>query len=531
MLRYNNDVAAFSFGRLFPNRSELWGAVHFFWRASSIARILCLASALAPAILPCNVAIGEDAPAKQPDKPPVAALPPIVCLHTEYMPLKQDEALKYRLMRELGRQALLIAARDELGLSTRDETLGEVFPDSVTQAKHDLFVTVRSQYNGNVRLQLWLASKPEELLPTKKEKQYDSKVILSQTEKLEPKIRGELRDQLRSLGFDGKIKPANEKNLPPDSVEGQLLEMNFVSQFAAVRAAHTAIAEKGHSRVWLGVLARGYANLALMTEHHWKSDTEVFAARALLYAERLATANADDSLAHCNRAYARAIVGLHGAALDELKRIDELRKRHPEQPTLPGWFELIEPYCSFDREPVIAIGERRPSLRQLAQRLSFEQNRAFGDDRWLFDSAKQSMTICPEEYGIYAALTRGSGSLLSVVRTGAYYAPPRLLIFSRPESLRFPICLRPSSTLPTDFHISRMIKRKAPMKNPKLRTRSLLPPRNHSASTQPLRPPSSRLYEYPHVTTKTKANRAGPLSASSFSKNSLCKLPTISASL
>jgi tetratricopeptide (TPR) repeat protein len=371
----------------------------------------------------------DDKPVEKPDTGPASKMPPIVCLHTEYMPLKEAAALKYRLMRELGRQALLIAARDELGLSTRDETLGEVFPDSVTQAKQDLYISVRNQFDGAVRFQLWLASKPEELLPTKKEKQHDPRVILNHVEKLEPRSRGDLCDKLRSFGFGAKVVPPNEKNVPSDAIEGQLLEMNFVSQFAAVRAAHAAIAEKGQSRAWLGVLARGYANLSLMTEHHWKSDTEVFAARALLYAERLAAANSENSLAIAHRAYVRAIVGLHGAALEDVKRVGELREKHTDQPALPNWFDLIEPYCSFQREPIIDVGQRRPSLRQLAQRLSFEQYRAFGDDRWLFDSAKQSMSICPEEYGIYAALTRGSGSLLSIVRTGANYAPVALAHF------------------------------------------------------------------------------------------------------
>jgi tetratricopeptide (TPR) repeat protein len=65
-------------------------------------------------------------------------------------------------------------------------------------------------------------------------------------------------------------------------------------------------------------------------------------------------------------------------------------------------------------------------LRALAQRLSFEQERGIGDDRWLLDSAKQTMTICPDEYSVYAALTRSNGSLLAVVRTGANNAPAAL---------------------------------------------------------------------------------------------------------
>ena len=373
----------------------------------------------------------DETPAEKPDNQQSTAtaatpLPPIVCLRTEFLPWRLQDKMKFRLMRELGRQALLIAARDELGLATRDETLGEEFPAGVVEAKQDLTLIVRSQYDGRVDFQIWRASEPGKPNPAFKRADHDPKAILNQTEKLEPLIHSGLCQILREKGFDGKAAPANEKNLPPDSVEGRLLEMNFVSQFAAVRAAHAAIAEKGQSRAWLGVLARGYANLAFMTAHHWKSDSEAFAARGLLYAERLVAAASDDSQAHATRAYVRAIVGLHGAALDELARAQELKKQRPDQKDLPGWLDVVEPYCRFEREPLHSIVERRPSLRQLAQRLSFEQVRAFGDDRWLFESAKQTIALSPEEYGIYTALTQASASLLSVVRTGAFYAPAAL---------------------------------------------------------------------------------------------------------
>lgn len=353
----------------------------------------------------------------------------IVCLHTEFLPWRFEDQIKYRLMRELGRQALLIAARDEMGLATRDETLGEIFPDSVTKTKQDLFVVVRSQYDGNVKFQLWRMSHPDTPAPSISESKRDALAILNQTEKLEPRIHTELCDMLRAQGYTGKNPPANEKNLPPDEIEGHLLEMNFVAQFAAVRAAHLAIAEKGQSHAWLGVLARGYANLALMTEHHWKSDSEAFTARALLYAQRLTAAAPDDSGALATRAYARAIVGLHGAALSDLQRSRELRRQHSEQQDLAAWTDVIEPYCSFQRDELHSLVQKRPSLRQLAQRLSFEQIRAFDDDRWTFDSAKETMSVCPDEYGIYAALTRAKGSLLGIVRTGAFYGPAALARF------------------------------------------------------------------------------------------------------
>lgn len=383
----------------------------------------CLLLLAVTSLCAADPARAADATANEPSKPPVTAATPIVCLHTEFYPIKH-EALKFRLMRELGRQAVLITARDELGLATRDETLDEVFPDSVKQAKQDVFVAVRSQYNGDVNIQLWPASQPQEPQPVKKIMKYVLNSIQTQTETVAKMIPGELREKLRSLGFEGKVVPANEKNLPPYEIEDHLLDINFVSQFAAVRAAHKAIAEKGSSRAWLGVLARGYANLALTTEHHWKSDTEVFAARALLYAQRLTTTYPNDPIAHATRAYVCALVGLHTQALEELARAEELHKQDP-QPALPGWVEVIKPYCTFEREALSTVAQRRPSLRQLAQRLSFQQHRAFGDDDWMFESAKQTISVCPEEYGVYAALTVGNKPL-SVGRTGAYYAPAAL---------------------------------------------------------------------------------------------------------
>ena len=237
--------------------------------------------------------------------------------------------------------------------------------------------------------------------------------------------RGELVTRLRELGISGEAATTNDENLPPDTVEDWLLEMNFVSQYAAVRAAHAAIAEKGESNAWLGMLARGYANLALMTQHHWKSNNEVFAARALLYAERLVQAAEKDVTSRATRAYVWAILGLHGAALGELEQIESLQEAGQNGPSLPPWFELIGPYCSFERQPLMDISARRASVRQLAERLSFEQHRAFGDDRWLVDSARRTMTICPDEYGIYAALAV-PGAPLGVGRMGAYYAPAAL---------------------------------------------------------------------------------------------------------
>ena len=56
--------------------------------------------------------------------------PHVLYLHTEFLPYARPIKNEYatRLTREFFRQAVLIAARDELGLNTRDETLQEEDP-------------------------------------------------------------------------------------------------------------------------------------------------------------------------------------------------------------------------------------------------------------------------------------------------------------------------------------------------------------------------------------------------------------------
>ena len=73
----------------------------------------------------------------------------------------------------------------------------------------------------------------------------------------------------------------------PDGLDDRLAEMNYLSQYAALRKLHEEIKEHGESPELLGAVVRGYANLGTLTEHLWVIDARVYKARALLYAERL----------------------------------------------------------------------------------------------------------------------------------------------------------------------------------------------------------------------------------------------------
>jgi tetratricopeptide (TPR) repeat protein len=357
-------------------------------------------------------------------------------LRTEYLPIRPEPTvLPYRLVRELGRQTVLIAARDELGLSTRDETLGEPFPAAGAGNGKVVHCVVRAYADGKARIELTVADTSELLQPAvavsqapEKCASYDTYLPLSKlAATFEPMSRSELAKKLGELGFTGKVPPPDESNTATSEALDLLGEMNFASQFAAVRAAHAATSAKGESSSWLGVLVRGYANLAMMARPHWSSDQEVFAARALLYGERMAQLTHESTVSRAHRAYARALVGMHAEALDELEQISPA-SADAKSDGLPDWFNLIGPYCRFERKPLEDAVKSDAKLAQLAQRMSFEQYRVIDDEHWLFDSGRQTMAACPEDYSVYAALAeRTSG--LAVKRTGGFYGPAAMKYF------------------------------------------------------------------------------------------------------
>ena len=97
--------------------------------------------------------------------------------------------------------------------------------------------------------------------------------------KLAAASRTDLVDGLRKAGCTGQAVKDDPEGPLPESVEPLLAEMDFVVQYAAVRSIHNAIAQNGESPARFGGLVRGYANLAMLTRHHWNSAHTVFAAR------------------------------------------------------------------------------------------------------------------------------------------------------------------------------------------------------------------------------------------------------------
>jgi len=291
------------------------------------------------------------------------------------------------LVRELVRQAFLIAARDELGLHTRDAVLRECDPTPDGQLPPDSF--------GMPALQLDVRKGPkvgqlvEQLFQLNGKKTLVSKDTIPAPEagwggtaidkllvNCERLSRQKDLDQLKGLGFDAikarfGVKPACEDPAPP-GVETRLYETTLLAPYCAVQQTHAAIYASGESPARLGALVRGYANLGQLTSFQWSTIPIALTARSLLYAQRLVIKYPDDPLSYEHRAYAYAMAGLEGAALHDLASASRMRKdlvaAGKSVQAAPDWVALLGPFCKQDvvgLSPMANANDHRAALAAL----------------------------------------------------------------------------------------------------------------------------------------------------------------------
>lgn len=389
----------------------------------------------------------------------------VLHLRTEFLPYQQaaEKKLPYRLGREVVRQAFLLAARDELGMMTCDETLHETPPENGEVV--DLMVIERVDYSGEWRLSL---VKPEEEKGIHETEPLWSKTFKSAVggvrvygfliPKLEEDSRGDFVEALRLAGVEGEKPATGEATTPSKEIEEALLKVDFIAQYGAVRSAHRAIAAHGETPEWLSVLVRGYANLAMLTQHQWNTSNEVFTARAWLYAQRMYSSKKERDFAIWNRAYAWALGGTLQHVEEDLARLERRRTERAateageDSPYVPpAWSKLIEPYVMCDREAVRKVGEENPELRAWATRLDFQLASAYRQPEWMFHAAGAVRNDCPTAYGVYSELAH-HGQTLAATRTGARFAP---MVFGS----QAPVSLLALPDLPGDFRATLSINK------------------------------------------------------------------------
>jgi len=276
--------------------------------------------------------------------------------------VRNPETIKTRIPlfeRELYRQALLIAARDGLGLQTRDESLREwsVLPAAPVAWKLQQFplkVEITAGKNG---APIWTAKRISQ----------NPQEIANRVGQIEALSRGEFVKLLQGNGYSGKENSIKAGAAAPEDGEALLGDLDELSQFRVLRETHDAIRKDGESEARLGVLVRGYANLGQLTRFHWSIEHQVYMARSLLYAARMINANPKSPVPLWHRAYAMALAGFQEQAFKDLDSVALLADKTKP----PSWVELLTPFCHYNLGKLTDIAAANPAQAPLAMYLAF----------------------------------------------------------------------------------------------------------------------------------------------------------------
>jgi tetratricopeptide (TPR) repeat protein len=265
------------------------------------------------------------------------------------------------LAAEIYRQAFLIAARDGLGLPTRDGSLrewgasgppGELIEPTMNQQHWQFAVAGKTPQE-----MVWEGDIQWDSLPIN----YPDMVVAA-----ERLSRAGFVAALKAHGWVGN-PVAFKPDLPaPAGCEALLDQLDEFSQFAALRLVDAAIEKDGESLPRLSVLVRAYANLSQLTRFHWSIESKVYAARALLYAQRMVSLHPNSAFALWHRAYSRALAGLHQNGLDDLHDADALN-----QPNRPAWADLLDAYCRYQTSRLTDLAVKDPTQKPLAMYLAY----------------------------------------------------------------------------------------------------------------------------------------------------------------
>jgi tetratricopeptide (TPR) repeat protein len=275
------------------------------------------------------------------------------------------------LARQLVRQSVLLAAREQFGVATRDVELRQTFAPTtkIVPRQIEVWSEVRPGDGLTVEIQRSRGVAGDKLLATKKPLSGEPVLdYVALAERCQELSQNEFPAVLVQLGWVAtQAKPAEIGGAKVSAqIERQLERMTFLSQFSAIRFLHAAVRREGQSPDALGALVRGYANLAVLAERQLDASPKVYAARALLYAQRLVTQSPTTASAYWHRGYALALAGLHKPARDDFAKAARLAAATPQ--TAPAWAPLVDALCRFD-QAALAVEKAPSNLRETVRLL------------------------------------------------------------------------------------------------------------------------------------------------------------------
>ncbi len=281
---------------------------------------------------------------------------------------RKDFWIPETIYQQIGRQAVLLTAREEFGLPTRDIVLGEPL-DRESPETFMLNMEVRAAQTP-IKLTLTRGDK------TVFENEFFVKVpptvgYKNLTEVIGPMTRNELKQAFVDLGFEPR--PAKWVDSAPltDEVERLLNEMNDISQWQALRIIHAEMRESGESPERLAGIVRAYSNLSALTDCTLDLQYTVYAGRALLYAERLVAKQPDDFSARWPRIYTYIMTGMVNLANEEIEAMqNEVGEGGDLE--MPEWGELMKAYIRYRYDVIEPIAfDEDDSRSELATLLWF----------------------------------------------------------------------------------------------------------------------------------------------------------------
>lgn len=223
---------------------------------------------------------------------------------------------------ELVRQSILIALREEFGLFTRDESLGDALPSPLDRSVIFLVLKVRKHFDSQWLYQVVLRDGNQEqvlavipvqtsLLAPSGEHYYSA---LAQH--LEELSRSSLPHQLQKAGLLKRLKQSDSLHALQHA-GAEILgsedqdSVDLFRRWWTVEVAHALRHSKSSKPELLAALARSYARLASMHPQAGRA----FGARALLYAQRLSALTPGTEMQRKCWFEALAAAGLHAEAL------------------------------------------------------------------------------------------------------------------------------------------------------------------------------------------------------------------------
>ena len=224
----------------------------------------------------------------------------------------QPAEFSFRLAREIVRQSVQVALRDECGFVTSDQVLRQesnLADPGFSVAFHIRHIEAKGTqatvvFDGLGEFQAETTESWPEMHAWPK--------LVSQWSEIS---RKQLTEWLDKQGVERRERPEHVAAELPAEIDRSLSRVNLVHQLYAVRLLHKHLREHGDSALLLASLSRAYANLGQLTRWHLQSHREVFVARSLLYADRAASLFGDIPETRYISGYAWSLAGFGALGL------------------------------------------------------------------------------------------------------------------------------------------------------------------------------------------------------------------------